>query len=791
MSQAQYKIYRNETFNLAKTLILKLDEVSLAINNDLIATNRPLFDENMRGQFPHAPIEAFYKYYLNLSGQYHLTDTATLLEETGRPYMQITLIGNNGTYDVDFTRELLVRDPAVANEYSFGSYYYNDLVERYPNFEPLILGILYPVKLELAVSAYNGEILSCGGFVKDYLPDTTDTGYVETTKVTANGVIELQEINFISELQRWIDKYIFRWTNIEYAITDDLYVAASLSVMYMQIPAVMMNIRLQNCHTPYAHSFHIRQYLESHGRLGHVIPHLPIEVSLWLYRNMSYYETNLGKEYTMMDVVDNVFTPAAIPLAGYATTHNVGLMPTNILPTPALSKEILNFDSIAVGKNEKSIAAVLTEGMKTARDNERDYREAYLRINDKIRYTGDDTLSTKVLESKMLSLPGKYPFTLTSVLLNLWLYSSEESDQVNKGINGAIFVTNPLTGRRMSMTLINAYKVALYCFNKGVTGGEYLNPPPPEALHARSIPRDFNYTPTPHHKLKPSASKLWGITHKCTPEEVAAVYSQLEWKRHFISAEDLNKTGTGIFLEMVRQFNVYTKAENLYARAELELCMNRHYWSKIPCKITLPMDYPVWLESIGVTLDGLSGENLIDLGLELVGASTGLDLTLSKRRADAQRAAIDVLKHFTSYTVQILDSVSFDTGLPADTKVLRIGNINSTLKQSSLGKCLLTMDASLGSRMRFSRIYEEFGEGTAFISGSRQQFSASTEGHTVKMSTSRLTFKANILIVTPMIIGASIDIPEYYSNEVPPPPVTEAQGLTYYKSDKYPNPTDD
>lgn len=38
---------------------------------------------------------------------------------------------------------------------------------------------------------------------------------------------------------------------------------------------------------------------------------------------------------------------------------------------------------------------------------------------------------------------------------------------------------------------------------------------------------------------------------------------------------------------------------------------------------------------------------------------------------------------------------------------------------------------------------------------------------------------------------ASIDIPEYYGREIPPPPITEAKDLTYYKSNEYPKPTDE
>lgn len=791
MSSTQYNIYRKQTFNLAKTLIIKLDEVSLAINQDLDMLGKPLFDEALRAQYPNAPIEAFYKYYLNLSGQYHITDIERLTETTGHPFMTIRLIGNSGTYEVDFTKELLMRDPAVANEYRFGSYYYNELVSRYPDFEPLIMGILYPVKLEIAVAANNGEILYVGGYIKDYLINGKDVGYVETSKVTSNGVVEPQETNFIVELQTWLTQYINRWTNPAYALTDDLYVAASISIMYMQIPAVVMNIRLKNCQTPYAHSFHIKEYLESHGRLGHVYDNLPLESTVWLYRNMPYYEANLGKEFTLKDIVDNVFTPAKVPLTGYDTTHNVGLMPGDILPTPAMVKNVLNFDTLAASSGDKSIYSMLLDGVNTGRDNERDMRDAQIRISEAIRYSNDDTLSTKILESEMLSLPGRYPFTLVDVLLNLWLYAIDENDTTNKSLDGAIFITNPLTGSRITMTLANAYKVALYCFNKGSNGHELLRPPSPDILQARMIPRSAHYTPTPLHHPKISIGDLWGVTNRVHPTELAELYSMKEWSFHFINNTKLNEVGTDLFLEMIRQFNVYTKSEHYLGRAQLEMCMNRHYWAQIPCKVTIPTDYPVWLEQIGVTINGLSGENLLNLGLDLVAAATGLDLTLSKRQADAQRAAVNVLKHFTSYTVQIVDSISFDTGSPTDMKSLRVGDIVSDLRRSKLGRVNLGIDMSMSARMRMSGVYEEFGDGIALVSNDRQHFSATGLAHLTQVTVSKPRYRARMPIHRTSVLSGSIDIPNYYIPEIPPTPVTEAKDLTYYQSEKYPNDLDD
>lgn len=788
MASTEYTIYRNQTFNLAKTLIIKLDEVSAALNQDLEVTGYPLVDRELQDQLPYVPIEAFYKYYQNIAGEYHISDQIKLEKQFGYPLMTVTLVGDQGPMTVDFTKKLLVSDPAVANEYRYGSYYYKELVERYPEFESLILGILYPVKLELAIGAKNGEILYCGGYKKDYVDEDKTIGYVRADFMVANGVIEDQEINFIPKLQTWIDKYLFRWSNREYALTDDLYVAASLSVMYLQMVGVMMNIRLENCHTPYVHSFHIRQYLDSHGELGHVIAHLPMQSLLWLYRNLQYCEANTGKQSVFEDIITHIFTPAFIPISGYDTTHNVGLMPEQLLPSARVVKQVLNFEPAVASSAMKSIEAMLLAGVNSARNNESELPYAQERIEEAIAYSNDDTMRTKVVESEMLSLPGKYPFSLTDTLLNLWLYTAEELDVKNKSLQGTVFVTNPLTGNRMAMTLSNAYKVALYCFNKGISGNELLAPPSFDTLMARMIPRSNQYVPTSSHLPFPTLSAMSRIAHLIPAAELSKLYRYQSWDLHIQSAEQLNEVGTAVFLQLVDQYNAATQIEDYGARAQSELVINRQYWAKIPCKVTVSDPYPIWLEKIGVMIAGLEGQNLIDLGLELVTAATGLDLNLSRQREASQQAALSVLKHFMSYTVQVVDKISYDQGIPTNTKLMRLSRRASRIRRTRAGGMYLGVRAQLRAKMRGGAIYAKFGQGTIVKAEEQQVIRFKINPQQTRFSMSAPTFRQELAVATAQVMRASIDIPQYYTEDIPPTPVTEVKDLAYYKSDTYPDP---
>ena len=93
--------------------------------------------------------------------------------------------------------------------------------------------------------------------------------------------------------------------------------------------------------------------------------------------------------------------------------------------------------------------------------------------------------------------------------------------------------------------------------------------------------------------------------------------------------------------------------------------------------------------------------------------------------------------------------------------------------------------------MRFAKIYEEFGKGIAFVSSERQRSTVTGVAHITEMTTSKPRYKARIKLPMATVMSATIDIPNYYTPEIPPTPVTEAKDLTYYKSDEYPKPSDE
>ena len=242
-----YQVYIQNTFDLASSIIIKSNDAVNALNN---------YVNNYAAVNGTASVDlanpASWKYYMNLAGLYHYTDTV----------MEVVSLDTLNT--IPFTVQNLALNTATAAGYAYGTYNYKQLVSQYPDQEMLILGILYPVNMAKAIAAAEGTIL----------------GY-------PSSLVETNEYNLISNLQTWINGFKARWVNQQYGISDNLYPATALGLMYLNLVPAILNLRLRACKTNQAHSFHVRMYLASHGFLDQFIDVMTTEQTLFFYRNIA------------------------------------------------------------------------------------------------------------------------------------------------------------------------------------------------------------------------------------------------------------------------------------------------------------------------------------------------------------------------------------------------------------------------------------------------------------------------------------------------------------------------
>ena len=642
MSRTHYQIYQEQTFVLAKTLIVKHEEIASSMNTELYYRGY-VIDSN-----PYN-----WRYYLNLNGEYHQADKDELYEKHGTEYIMVKLPSDAGPVDVPLTKELLHgdnADKAMMNEYQIGSKFYTELVSRYPDFESLIIGILNPIERGVAIKADNGEILFIAGRYKKMQGDRK---WFDTTWYSINEVlIEPQEDNLILELQRYIDTFLKHWNNPEYMDGNDLYVVTMLGILYCNIPNAIANIRLGNCKTVRAHTFHIRQYLESHGQIGRYVDFIPIASSLWLYRNIEYLEANTGKQLTFDAILDNVLTPNEIPMSAYSVRHELSNMGDDkLLPTGMLYKETLNFEVVGASDDDRTVLDILEDQSGLARDNHLDLDDTAIHIQDTIDWGGDDRLNTKVLESEMMELGEPYPFTLSQFLFNMWGYTA-----IKGYYTGSAFATNPLTGDRMSFSSKNAYILAHYCLNKGVAGIELTRIPKVRLYNIPKTNQTADLPSDPIFKLKPDINKImtWCVSNKTRRLKALEVVGTQIPNFYAQDAEAFFSHVHDIYDERIRRYNTYCDVEEVEERGDLELVAKRLYWMNFE-ETVLDMSYEDWFRTVGFDPVQFDDNDLLNLGLELVASATGIVDQDNIRKKWLQKSLLAIMKHFISYTVHVIE----------------------------------------------------------------------------------------------------------------------------------------
>jgi len=255
--------YIINTIKLAKSIVIKLDDIGIAINNGLMFNGYDIPTD-----------KRLWKYYLNLAGLPHETNT-TNIEVYSLETTQYVPLTNTIEKDYPVTYKSLVTDNDT----------YKNLLLKYPNDEAYIKGMLYPVDIDVAINADNGTILNYNNF------------YVEE-----------QEYSLIRKLEIFIKDFLARWHIKDYTITDDLYLASMLSVLYGNLVNKILNIRINTSLTNEAHSYHMEQYFRSHLDIWDDISVLNNKSKIWLYNNIRYLMKHVGKEETLNIIVDKIFS---------------------------------------------------------------------------------------------------------------------------------------------------------------------------------------------------------------------------------------------------------------------------------------------------------------------------------------------------------------------------------------------------------------------------------------------------------------------------------------------------
>ena len=269
-----YQLYVSDIIKLVRSFVIKSEQTVININAYLTAGGDTLSLDPMD-----------WKYYRNLAGERYVGSSGL----NDDPVITVYSLDTDSV--IPFTVASLADNPVTLADLRTYGATYNTLLALYPNYDMLIRGVLAPVDINTAIEADNYTIL---GFDSTYL----GTG----------------ELSLISDIQTWLNGFSVRWDVHAFAISDALYPATILGIMYLQLVPVIINLRFRNCKTAQAHEFHIWNYLGGYYHLSKYKDIIPYEQALWLYRNIDYVTANAGKGDTLDFLNDSFAFPYGLQL---------------------------------------------------------------------------------------------------------------------------------------------------------------------------------------------------------------------------------------------------------------------------------------------------------------------------------------------------------------------------------------------------------------------------------------------------------------------------------------------
>jgi len=612
VSNARYKLYVDDVLLLARSIVLKSESTANSINQ--------YFRESGVAEVREEQPETW-KYYLNLAGEYHSSDTR----------MYVTSLDTRER--IEFNKANLVEHRATKRGYGTGSRFYKELVRKYPKQVDLIQGILGPIDIDFAINAADGQILSY------------DTSLVESN-----------ETNLIPELQKKINGWKVRWDIVDYAKVDDLYPAANLALLYMNIPLFIMNIRMANCRTEKVHSFHIRQYLASNGKLDSYIDNLNKKQMLFLYRNIKYINRNAGKQETFDWLVDALLTERLLPLAKYHLQHNISGLPKKLLPTINAKRIDLTRYVSGTSRDIYSANELIQKEVPATRNNNLYQAEALQDLNQKYRRDVHNELPTKVLESSVVDRSESFSVKLGDVLLNHWISWACEGNYL-----AMTNFDNPANGESLWFNAKEAFILFLYAYNAShglklieipdVVATFVRKPVIPSVAEMRKLAQPSRVPTSWIHYLREDQPVIGdvistaGFYEKC--QEIHAA-----WKKHsdFIAFR-----------------------EHMTTRGQVEN-VAYHLYQDVLYDLGGGFTYEEWLQSKNLDLSSLSKEDFDLLANNLMATATGANLKVSVGLSDLQESMVRLLRQLSSYSIQLVTELQGKNITVVGCPAIRVGD---------------------------------------------------------------------------------------------------------------------
>lgn len=619
MSENSFQVYRNAAFELAFTMIVKSEYTAQRINDRLLYFLEHETDLNN---------PSTWKYYMNLAGQYHPTDTV----------MQV--ISSDNLDVIDFTPANLVRHPNTRRDYQFGTRQYGELLEKYPDQEEVILGILYPVDKAVAISSRDHKIL----------------GY-------PSRLIEVNEYTLVEKLQGFIDLYYKRYYNWQYTISDSLAFNVALGMLGINLYQAILTYRHKKHKTIEAHSYFVTQYLASNSDLGKYHKFMSLEQAMYFYRNVRYHQRHPGTNNSLDMLSDALMTKRDMPIASYTMRHDTENQTEDIYPELMFKRQDMTRIASAGAPLYTNLELFMAKESNDTPSNEDEISYSMNTVQRFMQNSPSNVVQTKVLESAMIDYAGAQTYRLEDVQVAHWLYYASIGRYT-----AIINVSNPKTAERIILSVKDAYLLAVYCMAKSFEVTLDTIP----LLGAQRVQR----YPLPTDEDLRSVADMPYVS-EFTENSAKLFVTEVE---SMISIDSFYNRTIQLHRSANHQRNLVAFQEGMYERGETFLYISR-YWQDAYVRLEPEgTNFNDWLFSKNLNFDTLSRGEFETLYAAIVSAAIGKNLTTTPSLRNIQRAMAGALKDLSSYTIQVATRMADDQMIMTDMPSVRVGHQDITAR---------------------------------------------------------------------------------------------------------------
>jgi hypothetical protein len=423
-----------------------------------------------------------------------------------------------------------------------------------------------------------------------------------------------------------------------------------------------LGLRLKYTHTYQAHSFHITQFLASHGKLDAYVASLTKDQMLYFYRNIRYIQRNAGQQQTFHKLIDHLLTARSLPITTWNMVHDISTLEEDMAPTVVFEQKPLNSIAAQSGVPTRSVQQMLTFELNSAPANENSPERA-AEVTEEMAWGQFDALNTKVLESSALDTTDASPYRLSDCLLNHWLYYAA------LGMYRAVVtVPDPKTGDTFTFPMLDAFIIYVYAYGMGyglLTGSEVI----PNVWANKVLKRPL-----------PTTVELANLVDMSVLDQtdLQAVFTNVpSIPSQFLSISAFNSTVRAIHNYELYQHALFSTQGHLWKRAYLEtatLYCYRDYQVQLAPGTT----FPQWFQQRGWDLSGLTLTQYRTLAADVLTAATGADLYVVESLADIQQAMLNIMRQLSSYSVQYLREINDSPLIVLERPSIRVGDVDST-----------------------------------------------------------------------------------------------------------------